>query len=100
MCTQRSPYNWSEQLYARHADTITIYLSNKVLPVLKERHGEFLLRELVLRDSNHSVMNKWLWKFFCYLDRYYVKYHALPLLREAGLKLFKNIILECLSGEF
>jgi len=99
MCTQRSPYNWSEQLYARHADTVTIYLSNKVLPVLKERHGEFLLRELVLRDSNHSVMNKWLWKFFCYLDRYYVKYHALPLLNQAGLKLFKNIIFDELKKD-
>lgn len=23
MCTQRSPYNWSEQLYDRHGDTIS-----------------------------------------------------------------------------
>lgn len=23
MCTQRSPYNWSEQLYDRHGETIS-----------------------------------------------------------------------------
>lgn len=103
MCTQRSPYNWSEHLYARHAQTVTAYLSSKVLPALKSRHssggGTFLLMELVKRDKNHSIMNKWLQLFFQYLDRYYVKYHALPLLREAGLKLFKNIIFDVLKKD-
>ena len=23
MCTQKSPYNWSEQLYQRHGETIS-----------------------------------------------------------------------------
>ena len=99
MCTQRSPYNWSEQLYERHSYSITEYLQNKVLPVLKDRHGEFLLRELVHRNSNHSVMNLWHQKFFQYLDRYYVKYHAKPLLKDAGLKLFKNIIFDVLKRD-
>lgn len=99
MCTQRSPYNWSEQLYERHGYSITEYLQNKVLPVLRERHGEYLLRELVHRNSNHTVMNLWLQKFFQYLDRYYVKYHAKPLLKDAGLKLFKNIIFDVLKKD-
>ena len=25
--------------------------------------------------SNHEIMNKWMQKFFMYLDRYYVKHH-------------------------
>ena len=99
MCTQRSPYNWSEQLYERHGYSITEYLQNKVLPALRERHGEFLLRELVHRNKNHIVMNLWLQKFFQYLDRYYVKYHAKPLLRDAGLKLFKSIIFDVLKRD-
>lgn len=37
MCTQRSPYNWSEQLYQRHGDTMSRYLTHSVLPVLKVR---------------------------------------------------------------
>ena len=36
MCTQRSPYNWSEQLYQRHGETICDYLSKTVLPALKQ----------------------------------------------------------------
>jgi cullin 1 len=91
MCTQRSPYNWSEQLYLRHGETIARYLTNNVLPVLKDRHDEFLLHELVKRGENHEVMNKWLKRFFMYLDRYYVKYHSLPTLEDAGVRHFKTL---------
>eukprot|EP00752_Nemacystus_decipiens_P005718 g5175.t1 len=92
MCTQRSPYNWSEQLYDRHGDTISQYLSGTVVNALREQHGEFLLKELVRRWSNHKIMNQWMQKFFQYLDRYYVKHHSLPSLSEAGLKHFKNLV--------
>jgi len=37
-------------------------------------------------------MNKWLKKFFTYLDRYYVKHHSLPTLEQAGLQHFKTEI--------
>ena len=142
---QKSPYNWSEQLYERHGNTIVNYLtstvtatspppppmllwsrrcmihgrrkgsarlrwhprvrdrpladiscgmhallclgpglSSQVLPSLRDRHDEFLLRELIRRWENHRIMNKWMQKFFMYLDRYYVKHHSLPTLEEAG----------------
>jgi cullin 1 len=84
MCTQRSPYNWSEQLYQRHSETIKNYLQTGVLPALRHRHDEFLLHELVRRGINHKIMNKWLKNFFQYLDRYYVRYHSLPTLEDAG----------------
>ena len=32
-------------------------------------------------------MNKWLKNFFQYLDRYYVKYHSLPTLEAAGVRI-------------
>ncbi|CAH0484789.1 unnamed protein product [Peronospora farinosa] len=35
MCTQRSPYNFSEQLYDRHGQTFDTYLEQKVLPTLE-----------------------------------------------------------------
>ena len=56
----------------------------QVLPSLRDRHDEFLLRELIRRWENHRIMNKWMQKFFMYLDRYYVKHHSLPTLEEAG----------------
>ena len=37
-------------------------------------------------------MNKWLKKFFHFLDRYYVKQHSLPTLEQAGLRYFKDEI--------
>lgn len=92
MCTQRSPYNWSEQLYDRHGETISQYLSGTVVSALGDQHGEFLLKELVRRWSNHKIMNQWMQKFFQYLDRYYVKHHSLPSLSEAGLKHFKILV--------
>mgnify|MGYP003955605573 CR=1 FL=1 len=86
MCTQRSPYNWSEQLYQRHGETFNSYLTETVLPAMKEKHDEHLLKELVRRWFNHKIMNKWMKKFFLYLDRYYVRHHSLPThVASAGL---------------
>ena len=95
MCTQRSPYNWSRDLYNRHGETIERYLTTKVLPALRDKTsqgGNFLLSELQDRWSNHQIMNKWLKRFFTYLDRYFVKHHTLPTLSEAGLRHFKTHI--------
>lgn len=100
MCTQRSPYNWSEQLYQRHGETICDYLTKtarlprapprfrssadrrerppQVLPALRHQRNDFLLTELTKRWANHKIMNKWMRLFFMYLDRYYVKHHSLP----------------------
>jgi len=101
MCTQRSPFNYSEQLYQRHSDTIANYLSTKVFPALKNKQnsggGEVLLQELARRGSNHEIFNKWLQRFFQYLDRYYVKYHSLPSLEDSGRRLFKQIIFDPLK---
>jgi len=99
MCTQRSPYNYSRELYDRHAETIETYLVNTVLPALREKISTYessgvdgssiLLTELEKRWNNHQIMNKWLSKFFAYLDRYFVKHHSHPTLSESGLRIFK-----------
>jgi len=97
MCTQRSPYNWSRELYTRHGETIESYLTSTVLPALREKTGQggtILLQELKVRWTNHQLMNKWLKKFFVYLDRYYVKHHTLPTLSQAGLRSFRTHIYE------
>jgi len=99
MCTQRSPFNWSEQLYERHGETIAKYLNDTVLPALRNRHDIFLLQELVRRWQNHKIMNKWMQKFFMYLDRYHVKYNSLPPLKEAGLHHFKTVVYEAVKKD-
>jgi cullin 1 len=95
MCTQRSPYNWSRELYQRHGETIERYLTTMVLTALRDKTGQggtVLLSELQSRWTNHQIMNKWLKRFFTYLDRYYVKHHSLPTLSQAGLRCFRTHI--------
>lgn len=60
------------------------------MPSLREKHDEFMLRELVKRWSNHNVMVKWLSRFFNYLDRYFIVRRSLPSLNEVGLVCFRD----------
>jgi cullin 1 len=98
MCTQRAPYNHSQQIYQRHGETIQDYLERTVLPAIRSKGasggGVPLLEELEFRWNNHTIMNKWYSKFFTYLDRFYVKHHSLPSLSQAGLTAFKTNIYE------
>lgn len=67
MCTQRSPNNYSENLYDRHENMFKEYLLTKVLPPMEQASGVPLLKELRTRWANHNIMNKWMFKFFRYL---------------------------------
>ena len=42
---------------------------SQVLPSLQGQHGDFLLTEMWTRWSNTRVMQRWLARFFNYLDR-------------------------------
>lgn len=100
MCVQRAPNNWSNDLYQRHSSTIRTYLTDRVLPVLKEKHGDSLALEIVKRWKHHEVMDKWMRKFFMYLDRYHVKQQSLPLLHEAALLAFRVVVFNAVQGPF
>jgi cullin 1 len=60
---------------------------------LREKHGEFLLRELVLRWKNHKVMVKWLSRFFNYLDRYFITRKSLLPLKAVGWGSFETLVM-------
>jgi cullin 1 len=98
MCTQRSPYDWSHELYQRHGQTIERYLTTHVLPALLEKKqnagagSTVFLTELQKRWCNHQIMNKWLKRFFTYLDREYVKRCGVPTLLQVGLRCFRTIV--------
>lgn len=62
----------------------------QVLPALRERHDEFMLREFVRRWANHKLMVRWLSRFFHYLDRYFIARRSLPALKEVGLVCFRD----------
>jgi len=90
LCTQRAPHNFSEKLYEYHGSTMTQYLGDHALPALQARNGELLLDELIKRWKHHKIMNKWMKRFFTYLDRYYVKHHSHESLHRVGVDAFKK----------
>ncbi|KAG6398607.1 hypothetical protein SASPL_140074 [Salvia splendens] len=103
MCTQKPPHDYSQQLYDKYREsfqeyiTLTVHakpvlklLVSIVLPSLREKHDEFMLRELVKRWLNHKIMVRWLSRFFYYLDRYFIARRSLPPLHDVGLTCFRD----------
>lgn len=93
MCTQRE-HNYSSQLYQAYEETIKEYLRSTVFPSMKNKTDIGLLRELDKRWTNHSLMRKWMEKFFAYLDRFHVKHNSLPSLSDLGLSIFSKHIFD------
>ncbi|XP_059436145.1 cullin-1-like [Corylus avellana] len=92
MCTQKTPHDYSQQLYDKYLEAFEEYITSTVLPSLKEKHDEFMLRELVRRWANHKVMVRWLSRFFPNLDRYFIATRALPTVNEVGLACFHDLV--------
>uniref|UniRef100_A0A2P2MWE2 Cullin family profile domain-containing protein n=1 Tax=Rhizophora mucronata TaxID=61149 RepID=A0A2P2MWE2_RHIMU len=99
MCTQKPPHDYSRQLYDKYRESFEEYITSTVLPSLREKHDEFMLRELVKRWANHKVMVRWLSRFFHYLDRYFIARRSLPALNEVGLTCFRDLVYQELNGK-
>eukprot|EP00929_Paragymnodinium_shiwhaense_P111801 TRINITY_DN80084_c0_g1_i1.p1 TRINITY_DN80084_c0_g1~~TRINITY_DN80084_c0_g1_i1.p1 ORF type:complete len:756 (+),score=239.54 TRINITY_DN80084_c0_g1_i1:109-2376(+) len=94
MCTQRTPNNWSEQLYRRYGEAMSDYVQRQVLPALKDKSDIALMQELLKRWSNHKIYVKWMDRFFTYLDRYYVKLQSVEPLHNRGYSIFHQLVFE------
>ncbi|XP_078444946.1 cullin-1 [Wolffia australiana] len=99
MCTQKPPHDYSQQLYDKYREAFEEYITSMVMPSLREKHAEFMLRELVKRWANHKVMVRWLSRFFHYLDRYFIARRSLPPLNEVGLTCFRDLIYQEMKGK-
>ncbi|XP_038877979.1 cullin-1-like [Benincasa hispida] len=99
MCTQRFPHDYSHQLYDKYRESFEEYIISSVLPSLREKHDEFMLRELVKRWVNHKVMVRWLSRFFHYLDRYFIARRSLPSLHSVGLTCFRDLVYRELNAK-
>ncbi|KAF7825376.1 Cullin-1 [Senna tora] len=92
MCNKKPPNECSQQLYDKYKDVLDEYIKSTVLPCIKEKHGEFMVRELVQRWGNHKVLVRWLSRFFYYLDRYFVARRSLPSLNAVGFTCFRDLV--------
>jgi hypothetical protein len=94
MCIQKPPYCFTNELYERFDESIRSYLRETVLPAIERQHGEFALKELVLRWDNHAIMQKWLVNIFVYLNRFHTKRHNKRPLQEVSVLNFKAIVFD------
>ncbi|KAL8151341.1 hypothetical protein V2J09_021149 [Rumex salicifolius] len=78
--------NYSLYVVAGNQFIIVTLEYNLVLPYLREKQDEFMLRELVKR-------------FFHYLDRYFIARRSLTPLNEVGLTCFRDLIDQERKGE-
>ncbi|KAJ6714593.1 CULLIN [Salix viminalis] len=99
MCTQKPPNDYSQQLYDKYREAFQVYINSTVLPSIKEKHNEFMLRELVKRWANHKIMVRWLSRFFHYLDRYFIARRSLPPLNEVGLTCFRDLVYQKVTSK-
>ncbi|XP_016432694.2 cullin-1 [Nicotiana tabacum] len=98
MCTQKAPHDYSQQLYDKYKEAVEDYINTIVLPSLKKKHDEFLLKELEKRWASHKLMVKWLLKFFHYLDKFFIKRAEVPALNEVGLTCFRDLVFQEVKG--
>lgn len=56
-----------------------------------------MLKELVHRWVNHSVMIQWMSRFFSYLDRFFIARRSLVTLQDVGLIRFRELVSPTIS---
>ena len=84
LCIQRPPYNYSSKLYVLHNELIKNFILNNLnedsnLIVIKKNYDYF------------KIINKWLSRFFSYLDRFYTINESKVKLKQVGRNLYFNI---------
>ncbi|GMI64090.1 cullin 1, AUXIN RESISTANT 6, INCURVATA 13 [Hibiscus trionum] len=96
MCKPNPTGGICEVLYDKYNNVFKDYINSHVLPSLQGKKDEALVKETEKRWSNHKVMTRWLFRFFHYLDRYFVPKRKVPPLQESALLCFYNLVF----GEF
>jgi cullin 1 len=94
MCIAKPPYSFTAQLYERYTNSVNEYQREVVLPAILEHSGEYLLQELVVRWNSHLIMKRWLFSFFMYLDRFYVKRFNQPPVKQVCDRAFSTIVFD------
>ncbi|KAF8038202.1 hypothetical protein BT93_B0915 [Corymbia citriodora subsp. variegata] len=97
MCTQKPPHDYSQQLYDKYRESFEEYITSTVLPSLRQKHDELMLRELVKRWENHNVMVRWLSRWFHHLNDHFIRRRSLPPLNIVSLTCFRELVYEQLK---
>ncbi|KAL5701146.1 hypothetical protein ACHQM5_026515 [Ranunculus cassubicifolius] len=90
LCTEdpNKSHSVSQHIYDKYKEIFHDYITFQILPALKEKENEEFVREMVKKWSNHKIVVRWLFRFFHYLDRYYLSKQNLPSTEETGFMTF------------
>ncbi|KAI9105185.1 hypothetical protein K1719_022714 [Acacia pycnantha] len=99
MCLQKPPYCFSQEIYDMCKKSFEDYTLSTVLPDLREKHDEFLLRKLVKRWENLKILIEWMSHIFRAVDGLSGPPSSLPCLGEVGLTCFRELVYKEINGK-
>jgi cullin 1 len=70
-----------------------------VKPALSIKHDEALLQALADAWENHQLMDRWMSKFFRYLNKAFVDTKNVPSLQQVAVTAFKECLFASVQGE-
>lgn len=92
--------SYSQLLYTKYGEVFEEHMQSDILPSFEDKQGEFMLREFVKQWENINVMGRWLFRFFEYLDRFYVRSQAgLASLIEVPVIVFRDRVYKDLKRD-
>ncbi|XP_025881142.1 cullin-1 isoform X3 [Oryza sativa Japonica Group] len=98
MCTQKGHKDYPKELYHLCKQALDDHLDSIVLPSLNEKHGNFLLAEMLQSWEKHKLMVRWLRRFFDYLDRVSITWKSLHSLEHMGWIGFRDMVFNKLKS--
>ncbi|KAK7292292.1 hypothetical protein RIF29_08070 [Crotalaria pallida] len=100
LCTDRpGGLDNSKLLYHHYKNVFEEYINSTVLPSLRGKKDEVLLRELLRRWANHKIMTSWLTRLFHYLERYDIPRWGFPSLEETSFLSFYNLVYDEMNNQ-
>ncbi|KAJ8433660.1 hypothetical protein Cgig2_002331 [Carnegiea gigantea] len=97
MCLRKDKQQCLQQLYDGYKQLLEDYINSMVLPSLREKDDESLLRDLVTGWSKYKVFGRWISRLFNFLDRYYACPRSLSSLDGIALACFHDMVYQDIS---
>ncbi|KAJ0979757.1 hypothetical protein J5N97_015231 [Dioscorea zingiberensis] len=92
LCNQKLPHDNDEFLYNRYKTFLSDYFNETVLPSLKDKRNECLLKELTERWPKYLSMVECISCLFDYLDELITVTRSLPSLKIVGVTCFFSLV--------
>lgn len=90
MCNQERPH--TAKLYKLFRKSVEHYLTKVSVPAVRESPEDFKCAAIVKQWQDHRLISDWMCRFFCYVDRFYVRRRSLLTLGQVCLDAFRRLV--------